>query len=256
VIEYDGKRIVHFGDNRLITDAEAKTVRALGPIDVAIGLVSQGVEKIGAKHVVPMHYRYPKVAPNGGAGMRTLDEIIGDRKDVTRLSGNILKWDEFESSQSLIAFQPIWALGYHKPFYLYSTEQRAATVELDKANAAQREKPANLSKAEEHYIQAIDADPTWMRPYMGLANLYEQQSKPDMDIIALLETGLSKAIDIDLSEFYSTAHMIAKSALKLDDSKRATYYYTEIVNMPKDYGIAAHEEAEAYLKELHAPNTP
>ncbi len=249
VIEYDGKRIVHFGDNREITDAEAKTVRALGPIDVAIGLASQGVEKIGAKHVVPMHYRYPKVAPDGGAGMQTLDEIIGDRKDVTRLRGNILKWDEFESSQPLIAFQPIWALGYHKPFYLYSDEQVAAQAELDKANAAQREKPANLSKAEEHYVQAIEADPTWIQPYIALARNLEDQSRPAAEIIEVLGTGLNNSKDMALSQIYRTMHMLARNYNESDNSKDAEFYYKEILKMSKDYGIAAHEEAEVFLKE-------
>jgi L-ascorbate metabolism protein UlaG (beta-lactamase superfamily) len=111
VFDFDGVRVAHFGDfgQASLRDEQAT---AIGKVDMLILPVGGGptigaehapaiVERVGARWVVPMHYRTPRIS-----FLETADEFLARMPHVERLSGPVFDTDELPSHDGPLAVVP------------------------------------------------------------------------------------------------------------------------------------------------------
>ena len=99
VIEVDGLRIAHLGDNRPLTDAN---VAALGRIDVLMSpadavdhilptpIINAMISRIRPRWLVPMHYRLPdlETGPDKPEDLGSIDPWLEGRQNIVRLDAS------------------------------------------------------------------------------------------------------------------------------------------------------------------------
>ena len=118
IIELDGLRIVHLGDNGPLTD---EVVAALGRVDVLMApidaeehiltyaAVAQMREQLSPAVVVPTHYRLPDLesSPDSPTDLGTIEPWLDTQQAVIRAGGNRyeLSADTLPDTPSVLVFE-------------------------------------------------------------------------------------------------------------------------------------------------------
>lgn len=240
IIELDGKRIVHFGDSRRVTQDE---LAEIGPVDVVIGVPNQAtLEALGAKHYIANHYRLPSVSETGGRGMSELTDVLAGETSVTRLNSNVMTIEQLQNVDKWIVFQPMQGLK------AWPEKRIKALNTRNQAIGALRAEPRDLQSAEFYMNQAIELDPEELSFYTIQAQIYSLLEKPSTDTIELLERGLSKAEYPDWGQAYAIHNQLAKLYIDIGNIDGAKRHYEYIINQPKSYGVPAYETAVKFLE--------
>lgn len=236
VINAGGKTVLHLGDTRPLTDGE---IALIGPVDVILTNLVDAEEvarmksAFNAATIIPMHYKLPSLAPEGGSGLDTLDQWAKkkpkDAIQITRLAGNISPIEALPSG--LIAFSPM--------------ETVAARPEIDAeisavfkgVNGNIRSEAPDWEAAETGLKAGLKIDPGNMSIYRFLAFVYDKQSKPEESAV-ILEEGLIKATDLDWSAATGAHNGLVKAYEKLEKDDLAQGHRDWLANNPSSYYLA------------------
>lgn len=111
VFELDGVRMAHFGDfgQRQLRDEQAEAIGSVDLVFVPVGggptvdaeQARQIVDEVGAKWVVPMHYRTPKIG-----FLESADAFLERFTDVHRLAEPSFEVDELPTDRGPLAVVP------------------------------------------------------------------------------------------------------------------------------------------------------
>jgi len=132
VIEVDGLRIAHVGDNGPLAPPALSRIGAIDvlmlPIDgeehlLTSAEVAEMIRVVAPRIVVPMHYAHPDLGGAGGLG--PIDPWLEGRDDVTRLAGNVDTWSKssLPDTREVRVFE-------HSPLVASSLATAAATMTL------------------------------------------------------------------------------------------------------------------------------
>jgi L-ascorbate metabolism protein UlaG (beta-lactamase superfamily) len=112
VFELDGVRVAHFGDfgQRRLREEQAQAIGSVDLVFVPVGggptvdaaQARQIVDEVGAKWVVPMHYRTPKIG-----FLDSADAFLERFTDVHRLAEPSFELDQLPAAKSPLAVVPV-----------------------------------------------------------------------------------------------------------------------------------------------------
>jgi L-ascorbate metabolism protein UlaG (beta-lactamase superfamily) len=104
VLEIDGLRVVHFGDNGPLTQ---EVVQALGRVDVLLmpadgdehilsfDEIDEVIRQVKPGVVIPMHYRIPELEPGDGpSDLGAVGPWLARQQGVVRVPGNVWNTEE------------------------------------------------------------------------------------------------------------------------------------------------------------------
>jgi L-ascorbate metabolism protein UlaG (beta-lactamase superfamily) len=116
VLEADGIRIAHIGDNGPLTP---QLVEAMGRIDVLMlpidgeehiltyDAVGRILEEVRPRYVVPMHYRIAELEPGDGpSDLGPIEPWLEGREGVRRLGSNVWRVGRSDGEGGVIVFEP------------------------------------------------------------------------------------------------------------------------------------------------------
>jgi L-ascorbate metabolism protein UlaG (beta-lactamase superfamily) len=244
IIEFGGKRILHLGDSRKVSDEE---LAQIGQVDIVIGDEEQAsAVSLNAAHTIPNHYRLPQVSPTGGQGMSTVDELVKGKSPVLRLGDNVLMLNELRDQDKWIVLKPMAELEG------WSEAQMEAKREVQLARQSMRGDEPNYNLAEEHLTKSLALDPGDISTYSVLSDLYKAQGKSLKDITDALELGLAKATDRDTGQEYKLRSKLGNLYEESKQQALAKKQYVWIVSKSKAYGVKEHEQASTFLDNTNA----
>ena len=188
VVEVDGIKIAHLGDNEVPT---TKEVRQLADVDYIIGHPRDAYFTLFPNAVyIPNHYLLPEITQHKN-WMQPVEGWLKDKNGVVQLTTNTYQPIQEDTSAKILVFTPSskvqeWSTAYYK-----TLEILKEVSELQKESEAQNEEV--ISKL---YDKAIQSAPFVMDGYYAKAMMLSRKQKYQ-ETIRLLEQAFVAVPDID-----------------------------------------------------------
>jgi L-ascorbate metabolism protein UlaG (beta-lactamase superfamily) len=222
VVEIDGIKIAHLGDNEVPTASE---VLQLADVDYVIGHPRDAdLELFKDKVYIPNHYLLPEVTAHKN-WMQPVSGWLEDKEGVQQLTSHKYTPTRSKSLTKILVFKPSplvkeWPAEYYDAL---------ASI---KAGFKEYKSSQNLEVSVSHINKAIEYAPYVMDGYYSKAQLLHQAEK-HIEVIAVLEKGFSTVADIDWGTEAKARVMLAKAYVATQKESLAYIQYTWL-NRHKD----------------------
>ncbi len=237
VVEVDGVRLAHLGDNGPLSEA---SLAALGRIDIlvarATGEVSDlapTLERLGVRVLVPNHYRIPEIS-DLPKGLKSVDEWTASREDVVRHPTSVATYKKTELPErtTIHVFTPstavrAWPETLHRAWKAYD-----AGAALDDHNP----------QATAHYREAVELAPRVMKFRWALGRALAAREQND-EAIRVIEAGIARAAGDDWTDELRARAVLGSLYARSGETALAEAQYRWVLSRQRTY--AAQEESEA-----------
>ncbi len=214
IVEVDGIKIAHLGDNEVPTPEE---IQQLSDVDYIIGHPQDTYLTLFPNTTyIPNHYLLPEITSHKN-WMQPVSGWLEGKKDVVKLTTNIYKPIKNDTSARILVFKP-------------STKVQEWSKEYYEALASIKE-GSELQKASENfeavlvaYDRAIKLAPYVMDGYYSKAVLLSRKQK-HKEVISVLEKGFTAVSDIDWGTEANARTILAEAYLATDQMSQAYNQY-------------------------------
>ena len=244
VLEVDGVRFAHLGDNR---SPSAEDIRGIGGADVwfvtpftPAAEVRAVARDAGVRIVVPVHYRLPELAaPN--YRLATAEDWLADERDVVLEPGHRVSY----APSTLPSNVEFHVLRAHPGVRAWPPELLEAWA-LE-SRARERTQAADAEGAAALLRQAVELSPTVINFHLALAqSLVEaNRSAEARDVLA---RGLAQAPRSDFERTLRTHGLLGRLLAEAGLDERAEVHYRFVVGHRRTYAADVLAEANAFLE--------
>lgn len=202
VVEMDGVKIAHLGDNGLLTDEE---VNLLADVDYIIGHPNDEYYALFKDKVyIPNHYLLPEVTKHTN-WMKPVANWLEGKEKVQLLSTNNYILKNKDTFAQILVFQP-------SPLVKEWSQEYYDALAAIKEGYAIYKDFQNLDESLALMNKAIASAPFVMDGYFSKAQLLSKAQKNDQ-IVTVLEEAFAKVVDIDWGTEARARAMLARAYL-------------------------------------------
>lgn len=200
VVEIDGIKIAHLGDNEIPTATE---VAKLADVNYIIGHPRDAdLDLFKDKTYIPNHYLLPEVSAHKN-WMKPIAGWLEDKEEVEQLSSNVYTPTKASNAPKILVFKPSPLVREWPQEYYDALAAIKAGFEAYKASQ-------NLEESLMHIDEAIENAPYVMDGYYSKAQLLSREDN-SQEVISVLEKGFSNVADIDWGTEAKARAMLAKA---------------------------------------------
>lgn len=214
VVEIDGIKIAHLGDNETPSTSE---VQALADVDYIIGHPrDKDLELFRSKVYIPNHYLLPEVTAHTN-WMKPITAWLDGKDQVVQLDSNVYEPQKDNGLAKILVFKPSPLIKEWSPEYYKA-------LRFIKSGFEEYKSSKNLELSLEHIDKAIALVPYVMDGYYSKAQLLKREEKP-YELIAILEKAFATVADMDWGTAAKARFMLAQSyAVTQQDSLAYAQY--------------------------------
>lgn len=244
VVEVDGVRFAHLGDNRSPTAAD---IRGIGGADVwfvtpftSAAAVRAVAQQAGVRIVVPVHYRLPELAAPG-YGLPSAQEWLADEGDVVLERGHRVTYPpaELPSDVEFHVLKP------HPGVRAWSPELAEAwTLE---SRAREKTQAVDSRAAIELLRQAVELAPAVINFHLSLAEALVEAGR-SAEAHEALAHGLVAAPRSDIERTLRAHALLGRLLADEGLYEQAETQYRFVVGNRRTYAADAVAEAKAFLE--------
>lgn len=236
VVDIDGIKIAHLGDNEVPTASE---VAQLADVDYIIGHPRDAdLELFKDKVYIPNHYLLPEVTAHKN-WMQPVSGWLEDKEGIEQLNSNIYTPSKDNSIPKILVFKP-------SPLVKEWSQEYYDALASIKAGFEEYKASQNIEQSIVHLNKAIAQAPYVMDGYYSKAQLLNREEK-HLDVITVLEKGFSTIADIDWGTEAKARVMLAKAYAA---TQKESLAYTQYTWLKRHKGIVNKndlKEAQEYI---------
>ncbi|WP_299680688.1 MBL fold metallo-hydrolase [uncultured Dokdonia sp.] len=237
VVEIDGVKIAHLGDNEIPTTEE---VQQLADVDYIIGHPRDAYYELFPNAVyIPNHYLLPEVTQHKN-WMQPVDGWLTDKQGVVQLTTNTYTPIKGDTSAEILVFMPSnkvqeWSSEYYSAlaFIKEGSEHEKASGDFDTIITA--------------YDKAIQSAPFVMDGYYVKAVTLSRKQK-HKEVISVLEQAFATVPDIDWGVEAKARALLAEAYVTANELTLAYHQYVWLRRHPRIVNRNTIEKATTYIK--------
>lgn len=243
IIEVEGVRIVHLGDNDTLSDEELERI---GKVDFVIGQTEDKDfdKQKGRAIYIPNHYRLPEVS-DYISWMEPVDVWLDGKSDVSKLASNELLFSEIPSisDADILVFKPSPKVKPWTDDYLKVFEVSRKAGELIRQDSV----AGNLEKAIGYADEIIDLAPYSLEGHtLKVIILYRQ--KKFEEAAEVLEKALTQVADADWGRKITARRLLAQTYATLGKTALAKIQYQWVARQNRIANSSDIKQAKEYLE--------
>jgi len=248
IIEVEGVRIAHLGDNQTLTDDELERI---GKVDFIIGQTNdEDLSKQKGRAVyIPNHYRLPEVS-DYISWMEPVDKWLEGKSGISRLDSNELSFSDIPSvsSADILVFKPSQKVKAWSKDYLQVSEVSRKAGQLIQADSI----AGNLDKAISYADEIIDLAPYSLEGHTLKVTILYRQKNFD-EAILVLEKALAQVVDADWGRKITARRLLAQTYASMGKTALAKIQYQWVARQNRMANSFDIKQAKDYL-EAHKDN--
>ncbi|WP_299763607.1 MBL fold metallo-hydrolase [uncultured Dokdonia sp.] len=237
VVEVDGIKIAHLGDNEVPTTEE---VKQLADVDYIIGHPRDAYFTLFPNAVyIPNHYLLPEITKHKN-WMQPVDGWLTDKKGVVQLATNTYKLIQDEASTKILVFTPSSFVQEWSQEYYAALAAMKEGSELQKASG-------DFEMILTAYDKAIMLAPYVMDGYYAKAVTLSRKQNYQ-ETIAVLQKAFVAVPDMDWGVEAKARALLAEAYIATNQSTLAYSQYVWLSRHDRIVNRMTIEKAEAFIK--------
>lgn len=237
VVEVDGIKIAHLGDNEVPT---AEEVKQLADVDYIIGHPrDEYLALFPNATYIPNHYLLPEITKHKN-WMQPVDGWLKEKQEVQKLATNIYEPIKNDTSARILVFTPSSLVQE------WSQEYYEALTAIKEGSALQKAS-GDFEMILAAYDKAIALAPYVMDGYYGKAVTLSRKQR-HQETIRLLEQAFVAVPDIDWGVEAKARELLAEAYVAIGQSKLAYQHYVWLYRHNSIVNKNTIDKAEAFIK--------
>lgn len=248
VVEIDGIKIAHLGDNEVPTAAE---VLQLADVDYIIGHPRDAdLQLFKDKVYIPNHYLLPEVTKHTN-WMKPVNTWLENKEDVKQLSSNVYTPSSKDQTAQILVFKPSPLVQEWSQDYYDALEAIAEGYKVYKESE-------DIPEAILFMDKAISLAPFVMDGYYAKAVMISRLPEAyvtggeSMTVAHVLEQGFNRVPDVDWGAEAQARVLLARYYVSVDSDKLAFNQYLWLQRHDRIVNKRVIKEAQEYIVKFGA----
>ncbi len=237
VVEVDGIKIAHLGDNGLLTPDEIKKLK---DVDYVIGHIQdEFLALFNHATYIPNHYLLPEITRHTN-WMQPIDQWLEGKKEVTKLTTNTYRFPLQKPSAKILVFKPSQAVKEWPQSYYDALTAIKEGLEDSKASQ-------DIETAIATMDRAIKLAPYVMDGYRHKAVLLSRKQKNN-EVISVLEHAFTVVADVDWGTEARMRKLLADAYIATEQKSLAYNQYLWLSRHDRIVNHKVQKEAQEFIK--------